>query len=32
MGQRDSNTKITPTRVIEEETEKLDKKPLNRPP
>ena len=23
MGQRDANTKITPARVIEEETEKL---------
>ena len=31
-GQRDANTKITPARVIEEETEELSEKPLRRPP
>ena len=30
-GQRDANTKITPARVIEEETKELDEKPLRRP-
>ena len=29
---KDANTKITPTHVIEEETEELGKKPLRRPP
>ena len=31
-GQRDANTKITPSRVIKEETEELSEKPLYRPP
>ena len=29
---KDANTKITPTRIIKEETEELDKKPLRCPP
>ena len=31
-GKRDANIKITPARVIEEETEELGEKPLRRPP
>ena len=32
VGKREANTKITLARVIEEETEELDEKPLCRPP
>ena len=32
QGKRGANTRITPARVIEEETEELGEKPLCRPP